>query len=333
MKKLKILAVSLVTTLSLIGLIVLGAKVFTYDNLVFVQDSFAARGYQRSELVNSAAQDLSLTKYGNQLVNASRTEILDANNFNLACDNNGEKEDSYLLGCYWNRRIYVYDIKNDDLVGADEVTLAHEVLHAGYERLSSSQRAKINKLIKEQLEAGVDEISSEHLDVYRNQNLPDDLFLDEAHAILGTEQLNLSPELSEYYSKYFQDRSRVVKLNSSYAKVFKDIENQLSQYKTQLDQYSAELDGVQARIGANNSRYLNLNSQADAKLGSGDIAGYNSLVPQINAIVDDNVKLDAQQRSIIANHNKTADEYNKLIDRLNLLNKSIDPKQAEEVSS
>ncbi len=46
-----------------------------------------------------------------------------------------------ILGCYnpSSRDIYIYNVTNSELDGVKEVTAAHEMLHAAWERLSESE--------------------------------------------------------------------------------------------------------------------------------------------------------------------------------------------------
>ena len=52
-----------------------------------------------------------------------------------------------MLGCYiLNKGIYVYDITDDRLAGVRQVTTAHEMLHAAYDRLSVKERAQVDAM-------------------------------------------------------------------------------------------------------------------------------------------------------------------------------------------
>ncbi len=57
-----------------------------------------------------------------------------------------------ILGCYVTQRIYIYDVKDAKLDGIREVTAAHEMLHAAYERMSSSEQTKVNALLEVEYE-------------------------------------------------------------------------------------------------------------------------------------------------------------------------------------
>src|SRR6185295_11567695 len=64
--------------------------------------------------------------------------------FNSHCT---DSEKTIVLGCYISRTgIYLYDVTDSRLNGVEQVTAAHETLHAAYERLSSSERKRVDGL-------------------------------------------------------------------------------------------------------------------------------------------------------------------------------------------
>jgi hypothetical protein len=50
--------------------------------------------------------------------------------------------DTSILGCYYDRKIYIFDVDSDELNGVHQSTLAHELLHAIWERHPDDEIAK-----------------------------------------------------------------------------------------------------------------------------------------------------------------------------------------------
>ena len=65
--------------------------------------------------------------------------------FNEHCDSH--KTELSLLGCYTEGKIYVYEITEERLSASNKVTLAHELLHAAWERMGASEREEIREML------------------------------------------------------------------------------------------------------------------------------------------------------------------------------------------
>ena len=85
----------------------------------------------------------------------------------------------------------------------------------------------------------------------------------ELHSVIGTEVASISPELEFYYGKYFNDRQKVVSLNSKYIAVFKGLETQAGALRAQMDTLKSEIDSK--------TRQYNL----DIELLNSDIQSFN----------------------------------------------------------
>ena len=131
--------------------------------------------------------------------------------------------------------------------------------------------------------------------------------MDEIHSILGTDELNLSPELEAHYQKFFKRRADIVNLSLGVNKVFEDVRAEINNYKQSLDLLASQIDG--------------------------DYSGYNAMVGPINNIVASAQGLDTKQQQLIDDYNSKIAEFNKLIEKYNLLDKSLDSKAAEKVES
>jgi hypothetical protein len=110
--------------------------------------------------------------------------------------------------------IFIKKFNDRKLVNDMYVTSAHEMLHAAFYRLTTSDE-KTSKRVLEMLykEYGDNENLKTRMQVYIDGGLKEDSieFLNELHSIIGTEVTNISPELEEYYKVYFNNRKSLVK--------------------------------------------------------------------------------------------------------------------------
>src|SRR5690606_11618218 len=140
---------------------------------------------------------------------------------------------SLVLGCYSQQRIYIFDVQDERLNGVKEVTAAHEMLHAAYDRLSSGERERVDTLINEAFRSIENERIRDAAQNYESDG--HGTLNNELHSILGTEAADLPEELEEYYSRYFDDRSHIVSIAESYEAVFIEIQEQIAEYDDRIE--------------------------------------------------------------------------------------------------
>ena len=99
-----------------------------------VVDWWRLSQYKPSAAVKQLADNDTMIGRGRDLFYISDPQIQDSAAFNKACKNEGEK--TIVLGCYKLQDIYLYNVTDARFNGVKEVTAAHEMLHAAYERLS-----------------------------------------------------------------------------------------------------------------------------------------------------------------------------------------------------
>ncbi len=107
------------------------------NNQYVIRDWFALRGYDAPAYVVQYADDTAMSDYGRRIFYVTKPELNDQEQFNENC---ATPEKSLVLGCYTGGRIYVYSVDDERLDGVEEVTAAHEMLHAAYARLSSGEK-------------------------------------------------------------------------------------------------------------------------------------------------------------------------------------------------
>ena len=293
-------AISLIVTF---GFVMLAA--WMVINRQAVVDWWRLSQYKPSAAVKQLADNDTMIGRGRDLFYISDPQIQDSAAFNKACKNEGEK--TIVLGCYKLQDIYLYNVTDARFNGVKEVTAAHEMLHAAYERLSGDEQSKLKAMLSPIIENMKDQRILDLIKLY-NKTEPGQLY-NEMHSILGTEYRTLTPELENYYKQYFSDRSKVVSYAEAYQGPFVE-----SQHK--IDEYSAQLAAMKTRIDQNNES-LKL-QQADLqaenreldRLRGSDLDAYNAAVPAYNAKVEAFNEQVEQTKTLIASYNALVEAYN-----------------------
>lgn len=264
-----------------------------YGNRVY--DYVAARSFTPSEPVKAVGDSLKLTGVGHDIFYASKPAIQSAQAFNESCSST--ERTAAILGCYSKRHIYMYDVTNPELVSAENVTGAHEMLHGAYERLNFYDRGKVDDLLNAEYKKLATRPELAKLMSYYEKAEPHDL-TNELHSILGTTVVDLSPELEAYYARYFTDRKAVAAMNQAYNNVFADVEQRSRDLvarartlKESIDStkqsYANETTQLEADIASFNERassgYYTTRSAFNAALGFSTISSPLSFISKIAA--------------------------------------------------
>lgn len=295
--------------------------ILLYGNRAF--DAVIASQFKPTEAVAAIHSSLKLTNEGNDLLYASQPIIETGQAFNSACASTERTQ--AILGCYNMRKIYLYDVANPDLAGAKEVTAAHEMLHAAYDRLNIFERPQIDKMLNDQYQKLQNDKELSKLVAYYNQAEPGAL-TNELHSILGTIETTLSPDLEAYYARYFTNRQAIVAMNQKYNAVFDAVDTREQQLVAQiaalkptveadLNQYHADLQRLNNDIAAFNTQV----STGVYKTQSAFNAARQALLSRVSTL---NVRR-ASVNSDIAAYNALVAEQNKLSVKVQELNSSI----------
>lgn len=236
------------------------AAIWLFLHRQMVIDQVAYWQYRPTAQIAALADRASMSNEGRYYFYVSFPEIQDRDHFNTSC-NTTHTQETVVLGCYTGRHIYVFNVEDPKLDGIKEVTAAHEMLHAAYERLDASERNHIDALLDKTAKATTDENLKTLLSAY-DKSEPGER-LNELHSILGTQVHNLDPELEAYYKQYFSNRGALVDLSDKYESVFNSL-------KAQQQQLANELEQLAQDITAGSSDY----NQSIAQLNS-DIASFN----------------------------------------------------------
>ncbi len=314
--------VGLITTFS-----VLIATVWATFHYQAIVDEYIVRTQPLESSEAKLADEVKFSPHGRYLFTAVQPEIEEASDFNKHC--NKKETGSVVLGCYVGpQNLYVYNVTDPRLAGVKQVTTAHEMLHAAYDRLSESERQRINRLIEAALpgaQATTPDLA-ERLKLYERTE-PGERS-NELHSILGTEVASLSPELETYYQQYFTDRSVVVAFALSYSKVFLDIKNNqeqlvrdLENLKTEIDQmsdgYNTAVESLNQAIEAFNSRASRpsgFSSQAEFETEKASLSVRRSQLEATRQTINDDIAVYNAKRTELQALNVQVEELNSKLD-------------------
>ncbi|MEO5535148.1 MAG: hypothetical protein ABIR17_08465 [Pseudolysinimonas sp.] len=288
---------------AVLGGMVAAVLAVTPDRIQWFHDSYVAWAQPIPADVAAIADETGMSPEGELIFRASTPDVEEGTEFNANCSVEG----GAVLGCYYQGNIFIYHVTDARLAGTAEVTGAHEMLHAAYERLSDSERAAVDKLVA----ARVAEIPADD-PVYQDMALyPDDQLASEWHSRLGTEFADLSPDLEAHYALYFDDRTKVVALNVKSTAAFRELQAKIDALVTEIDASAPQLD---ARIAAYEAKLDAFNS---------DVTAYNNRVfdsqeeatRQYNALNHRGAALDAEYATL----DTDIQHYNSLVDQLTTL--------------
>ena len=283
-------------------------------NLQSIQDHITARQNPLSSEVVAIADDAGLNPHGKFLLAASRTQLNDRGEFNENCPI--KEEQAYILGCYVfdDKRIYIFNVVDERVIGIKTVTTTHEMLHAAYDRLSSGEKSRVNKLLYEE-KSKID--NQQILDIMKfyEETEPGQEF-NELHSLLATEERILSPELEKYYEKYFIDRGKVVAVYEKYQKVFDELQSRIADLQNKMEAEEGSINTAMAQYETDLAAYNRdvdlFNSCADRAGCFTSMATFNS---QYHRLIARGQDLDAQANQI----NAAIDQYNADVEELNAL--------------
>lgn len=302
-------------------ILAIAAVILLYRQQIIDQVSF--RSYQPSAAMSTLASRAQLSDEGRFYLYASQPQIQDRTAFNTSCTT-AKSETTVVLGCYVSQRIYLFNVTDSRLDGIQEVTAAHEMLHAAYDRLSDSERGRVNALLETEAGKITDPDFVALMKEYE-QSEPGERD-NELHSIIGTQVSSLAPELEQYYSRYFTDRAAVVKLYTNYQAVFASIKAQQSQLVSDMDQLIGQINSA---TDAYNSGVTKLNSdiqQFNQRASSGGFSSESEFNSERSVLVARQQKLASDRTLIdgyIATYNTKKQQLSEINSQAEALNRSI----------
>lgn len=292
-------------------------------NRQYIIDKYNAWEFKPSPEIAQIANDVGLNENGRFYYFASRPELDFAKEFNGEC--RSREQGNAILGCYKNQRIYIYNVNDERLNGLKEVTAAHEMLHAAYERLSESDKKAVNTLLEKEYRKNSDAEFSKRMDYYK-RNQPGEEY-NELHSIIGTEFADISPQLEDYYKRYFNNRSQVVALHSKYSDKFKELKQGSASLRKELENLSISINNASLKY---NKDISNLNSEINtfnSRAKNGDFSSQEDFLNERSYLIKSTRKLEQDRANInryIGQYESKRIEYNKLVDESNSMYKAMD---------
>ena len=272
-------------------------------------DWWRLRGYTAPATIAQLAGDDTMTSEARHLFYVNRPEVTAGKDFTANCPTGGEK--TVVLGCYIgiDQGIYIYQVTDARLNGVEQVTAAHETLHAAYRRLSSGERKKVDAMLMDFYAHGLtDQRIKDTIDAYRKSE-PNDV-VNEMHSIFGTEVAGLPAPLEQYYKQYFTDRSKVTDYTASYQSEFSGRQAQVAAYDTQLSELKSQIEGNQTKLAEQKVAIDAQNRQLSAQRASGQIGAYNAGVATFNQSVDSYNALLSSTKTMINQYNDIVGKRN-----------------------
>ncbi len=255
--------------------------------------------------IAALADATGMSETGRRIFLASTPEIETASAFNKDCS----VESEGTLGCYFRSEIFIYSVTDQRLAGTTEVTAAHEMLHAAYERLTDDDRARVDALIDEFIATlPGDDPTFETLD----GSYDPEQYADEWHSRIGTEYADLPPELEAHYAIYFSDRSRVLARYSQSVVLLELYEQQLADLSAQVDALDADLAARQAAFDAASAQLSTDIDAFNVRADAGDFPSQAQFAAARAALVARQDALMAELTTL----NTDIAAYNVLVDQL-----------------
>ena len=307
-----------------LGLVALLALPFVvYAKAQAITDWWQLRGYTPPVAVSSLATEDTMTPYAKHVFYVNHPQITSSVvAFRQECS---ENEQTIVLGCYHPNQdgIDIYAVQDSRLHGVQEVTAAHEMLHAAYDRLSTKDKNYIDGLLENYYKNDLhDQRIITTINAYKKTE-PGQV-VNEMHSIFGTEIANLPPALETYYAKYFSNRAAITTLAANYQGAFTSLQSQIDSYDRQLATLKQQITDEEQSLQSQLSQLNADRSQLDAEKSSGQTGQYNAGVPAFNAEVDAYNAGITKLQSDIASYNSQVGTRNSIAKELSGLQGEID---------
>jgi hypothetical protein len=312
------------------SLLILTAATYVVLDRQGIYDQWNFLHYKPTAQIADIANLAGLSDKGKFYLYTSDAAVDNAADFNKNCVRQEAK--NAILGCYSNNRVYIYNVTNQELNGIEEVTAAHEMLHAVWDRTSASEKTRIGALLEQAYTANKTPDLTSRMDYYSRNESGERI--NELHSIAGTEFKNLSPELEKYYALYFTNRQNTVTLHDKYNSVFTKLSTDAEALYQKLVALGASIKSDSA---AYNQAVVTLNRDIQT---FNEVNGFSKSTSQFNteraAIVSRIAALNAQRDSLdakIKDYNVSYADYQALVVKNESLNQSIDSTIAQPAPS
>ncbi len=309
-------------SLLLILLLWLAALAVAAANRQNILDWWALRSYHAPAAIAQLATEDTMTAYARKIFYVNHPLIDDKTSFAAVCPASS-REQTIVLGCYHNDQagIFLLQVADPRLNGVQQVTAAHEMLHAAYDRLSTAERRKVDGWLMDYYNHDLhDQRIIDTMSAYKRTE-PNDV-VNEMHSVFGTEIANLPSQLESYYSRYFTNRPTIAAAAAQYQAEFTSRQAAVVQDDTQLASWKAQIASQQNDLKAKQAQINALQTQLLAERSS-DTSAYNAGVPVFNSLIDNfNSEVQSVQNlvssynQLVAMRNAVALEEDQLVNDL-----------------
>jgi hypothetical protein len=204
--------------------------------------------YSMSAELGAVADRIGFTDEGLAIFTSTEPELLTDAPFREACDDDEDSDDGEgsTVGCYYGigdtGRIAIFQPSDPRLADQVAVTVAHEFLHAAYERIAPADRERLDELLDARwAELPENDPMRQTLELSVGENT--DAQGTEEFAYLGSELADAGPELETYYAPYFRDRQAVVAFDAADDALWAGVD---ADYQAALDALTTADDAVAA---------------------------------------------------------------------------------------
>ena len=294
---------------NLLFLCLVGLVIYGIFNTRKVMDYVILHNYNPPQRVVETANNAEMTNKTRRVFYVNKPSFQEKADFKNSCP---RAEQTIVLGCFVsNKGIFILNVHDQRLSGVTEVTAAHEVLHAMYDRLSSSEKAKVDAMTAKAFSQLDNQRVRDNVEAYRKSD--PSVVPNELHSILGSEIRNLPPDLEDYYKQYFTNRAKIVDISEKYEKTFTDIESQTKTLEADLTSLKKELDDNEASLNSLSGKIEQQKSRLDTLLKSNQVEQYNNGVPEFNAMISQYNSLVEVRKSDVALYNSKVEQINSLV--------------------
>lgn len=285
-----------------------------------ISDWWRLRAYEPPAEIAQLATDTTMNDSARRLFYIYHPRVEPKDDFNKHCR---DGEFTIVLGCYIEGKgIYLFEVRDERLNGVKEVTAAHELLHAAYDRLSSGERERVDALTAAALDDITDQRIIDTVAQYRDKDpksVPHEL-----HSILGTEIRELPKELEQYYAQYFDDRAQIVTYSEAYEGAFSSRQAEAKSYEAQLESLQKQIDALNSELKAEGAVLEEEYASLESQRGLVDPSSFNDAVRAYNAALQSYNQKVARTTSLIDNYNALREQYKSVVLEQQDLYKAID---------
>lgn len=297
-----------------------------------IVDWWKLLGYKPPAKIASLERADTMTPYAKQLFGINHPALEDEATFNSHCPNDGG-EKTIVLGCYHSDQdgIFLLSVNDPRLTGVEQVTAAHEMLHAAYDRLSGNERNYVDGLLESYYKTQLKNpriVAT--IDSYR-QTEPHQV-VNEMHSIFGTEVAHLPAALENYYKRYFTNRQVIAGYAASYQAAFTSRQDQVTADDSQLASDKNQIGSLEASLNTQASTIKSDSNQLLAEKTS-NVSAYNAGVPSYNAEVDSYNSDAVELKDLLSSYNALVTQRNSVALVENQLYSELSGAQAQPISN